>query len=104
MPVITTIQDLKEIYQRRVPRMFYDYCESGSWTEQTFRENTSDFGRLRLRQKVAVDMLGRRTDGTTRYEPAGSRWHASSAAARHGTAPGAKPADAHAPGSTRHQP
>ena len=41
--------------------MFYDYCESGSWTEQTFRENTSDFDQLRLRQRVAVDMTGRST-------------------------------------------
>ena len=46
MPVITNIQDLKEIYARRVPRMFHDYAESGSWTEQTFRENTSDFDRI----------------------------------------------------------
>ena len=61
MPVITTIQDLKDIYQRRVPRMFYDYCESGSWTEQTFRDNTSDFSKLRLRQRVAVDMANRTT-------------------------------------------
>lgn len=61
MPVITTIDDLKKIYQRRVPRMFYDYAESGSWTEQTFRENTSDFDQIRLRQKVAVDMSGRGT-------------------------------------------
>ena len=59
MPVITTIQDLKDIYQRRVPRMFYDYCESGSWTEQTFRDNTSDFSKLRLRQRVAMDMANR---------------------------------------------
>ena len=61
MPVITTIDDLKKIYRRRVPRMFYDYAESGSWTEQTFRENTSDFDQIRLRQKVAVDMSGRST-------------------------------------------
>lgn len=61
MAVITNIQDLKRIYERRVPRMFYDYCESGSWTEQTFRENTSDFDKLRLRQRVAVDMSGRST-------------------------------------------
>ena len=61
MPVITNIGDLKRIYERRVPRMFYDYCESGSWTEQTFRENTSDFDKLRLRQRVAVDMSGRST-------------------------------------------
>ena len=60
MPVITTIDDLKRLHKRRTPRMFYDYCESGSWTEQTFRENTSDFERIRLRQRVAVDMEGRR--------------------------------------------
>ncbi|THH35117.1 alpha-hydroxy-acid oxidizing protein [Aliishimia ponticola] len=63
MPVITCIDDLKRIYERRVPRMFYDYAESGSWTEQTFRENTSDFDKLRLRQRVAVDMTGRSTRG-----------------------------------------
>ena len=61
MPVITTIQDLKDIYARRVPRMFYDYCESGSWSEQTFRDNTNDFAALRLRQKIAVDMTNRST-------------------------------------------
>jgi L-lactate dehydrogenase (cytochrome) len=61
MTVVTNIQDLKDIYHRRVPKMFYDYCESGSWTEQTFRENTSDFDQLRLRQRVAVDMTGRST-------------------------------------------
>jgi len=59
MPVISNIQDLKDIYVRRVPKMFYDYAESGSWTEQTFRENTSDFDQLRLRQRVAVDMTNR---------------------------------------------
>ena len=63
MPVITCIDDLKRLHKRRTPKMFYDYCESGSYTEQTFRENTTDFQTLRLRQKVAVDMLGRRTDG-----------------------------------------
>ncbi len=61
MPVITNIEDLKRIYERRVPRMFYDYCESGSWTEQTFRDNSSDFDDIRLRQRVAVDMTGRTT-------------------------------------------
>ena len=61
MTVITNIQDLKDIYYRRVPKMFYDYCESGSWTEQTFCENTSDFDQLRLRQRVAVDMTRRST-------------------------------------------
>ncbi|CUH75710.1 L-lactate dehydrogenase [cytochrome] [Tritonibacter multivorans] len=61
MPVITTIEDLKRLHERRVPRMFFDYCESGSWTEQTFRENTTDFDQIRLRQRVAVDMAGRST-------------------------------------------
>lgn len=64
MPVITCIEDLKRLHQKRTPRMFYDYCESGSYSEQTFRENTSDFGRIRLRQRVAVDMSGRTTETT----------------------------------------
>ena len=64
MPVITSIQDLKDIYKRRVPKMFYDYCESGSWTEQTFQDNISDFSKIRLRQRVAVDMVNRTTATT----------------------------------------
>ena len=64
MPVITEIADLKRIYRRRVPKMFYDYCESGSWTEQTFRENKSDFDLIRLRQRVAVNMDNRTTAST----------------------------------------
>jgi L-lactate dehydrogenase (cytochrome) len=59
MPVITNIDDLKQIYRRRVPKMFYDYAESGSWSEQTFRENTSDFNQIHLKQRVAIDMTGR---------------------------------------------
>jgi len=59
--VITCIEDFKPLYRRRVPRMFYDYAESGSWTEQTFRENSTDFNKLHLRQRVAVDMSGRST-------------------------------------------
>ncbi|MEL7152040.1 MAG: alpha-hydroxy acid oxidase [Pseudomonadota bacterium] len=61
MPVITEVADLKRIYRRRVPKMFYDYAESGSWTEQTFRENMSDFNDIRLRQRIAVDMANRST-------------------------------------------
>ena len=64
MPVITCIADLKSIYKRRVPKMFYDYAEAGSYTEQTFRENTTDYEKIRLRQKVAVDMTGRTTEAT----------------------------------------
>ncbi|MBO6882226.1 MAG: alpha-hydroxy-acid oxidizing protein [Marivita sp.] len=61
MPMITEIEDLRRIYKRRVPKMFFDYTESGSWTEQTFRENSSDFDKIYLRQRVAIDMEGRKT-------------------------------------------
>ena len=63
MPVITNIEDLRRMHERRTPRMFYDYAESGSWTEQTFRANTSDFAHIRLKQRVAVDMSNRSTRG-----------------------------------------
>ena len=61
MPAITEIADLKRLYRRRVPKMFYDYTESGSWSEQTFRENVSDFQEIHLRQRIAVDMTNRTT-------------------------------------------
>ena len=64
MPVITCIDDLRRLHRRRAPKMFFDYCESGSYTEQTFRENTADFAQIRLRQKVAVDMTERSTEST----------------------------------------
>jgi len=61
MPVITTIEDLRVLAEKRVPRMFYDYADSGSWTESTYRANESDFGRIKLRQRVAVNMENRTT-------------------------------------------
>lgn len=61
MPAITNIEDLRRLYERRVPRMFYDYAETGSWSEQTFRENCMDFQDIHFRQRVAVDMTGRST-------------------------------------------
>jgi L-lactate dehydrogenase (cytochrome) len=61
MPVITTIEDLRVLAQKRVPRMFYDYADSGSWTESTYRANESDFRKIKLRQRVAVNMEGRST-------------------------------------------
>jgi L-lactate dehydrogenase (cytochrome) len=64
MAIITTVEDLRRIYKRRAPKMFYDYAESGSWTEQTFRENITDFAKIRLRQRVAVDMANRSTRTT----------------------------------------
>lgn len=52
----TCIEDLRRMAQRRVPRMFYDYVASGSWTESTYRANVDDFQRLKFRQRVAVDI------------------------------------------------
>lgn len=59
MTVITQIEDLRRLAQKRVPRMFYDYADSGSWTESTYRANEADFARIKLRQRVAVDMRNR---------------------------------------------
>ncbi|WP_332776540.1 alpha-hydroxy acid oxidase [Polaromonas sp.] len=61
MPVITNIEDLRVLAQKRVPRMFYDYADSGSWTESTYRANESDFKAIKLRQRVAVNMENRST-------------------------------------------
>ncbi|MFV2089786.1 MAG: L-lactate dehydrogenase [Pseudomonadales bacterium] len=59
MTVITNIEDLRRLHRRRVPRMFYDYADSGSWTETTYHANEQDFKDVRLRQRVAVDMSDR---------------------------------------------
>jgi L-lactate dehydrogenase (cytochrome) len=64
LPVITNIEDLRVLAQKRVPRMFYDYADSGSWTESTYRANEADFDRILLRQRVAVNMEGRSTRTT----------------------------------------
>ncbi|MEJ2803571.1 L-lactate dehydrogenase (cytochrome) [Comamonas sp. BIGb0124] len=61
---ITCIEDLRVLAKRRVPRMFYDYADSGSYTESTYRANEDDFKRIKLRQRVAVDMTGRSTRTT----------------------------------------
>ena len=59
MPVITNIEDLRVLAEKRVPRMFYDYADSGSYTESTYRANQSDFQSIKLRQRVAVNMENR---------------------------------------------
>ena len=64
MTVITNIEDLRVLAKKRVPRMFYDYADSGSWTESTYRANESDFQRIKLRQRVAVNMENRSTATT----------------------------------------
>ena len=61
MPVITNIEDLRVLAEKRVPRMFYDYADSGSWTEGTYRANEQDFQKIKLRQRVAVNMENRTT-------------------------------------------
>ena len=67
--VITHIEDLRVLAHKRVPRMFYDYADSGSWTESTYRANESDFQRIGFRQRVAVNMEGRSTAGTMIGQP-----------------------------------
>ena len=64
MTVITNIEDLRVLAQKRVPRMFYDYADSGSWTESTYRANESDFQTIKFRQRVAVNMENRSTATT----------------------------------------
>jgi L-lactate dehydrogenase (cytochrome) len=64
MTVITNIEDLRVLAQKRVPRMFYDYADSGSWTESTYRANEADFQTIKLRQRVAVNMENRSTVST----------------------------------------
>ncbi|RZI40487.1 alpha-hydroxy-acid oxidizing protein [Herbaspirillum sp. HC18] len=59
MPIITNVDDLRILAQKRVPRMFYDYADSGSWTESTYRTNSTDFEKIKFRQRVAVNMDNR---------------------------------------------
>ncbi|MGM8909799.1 alpha-hydroxy acid oxidase [Psychrobacter sp. 1U1] len=56
---VTEVEDLRRVAERKVPRMFYDYVDSGSWTQTTYRNNESDFDRIKLRQRVLVNMEGR---------------------------------------------
>src|SRR5260221_13200934 len=59
MAVITCVEDLRRLAARRVPRMFYDYADAGSWTESTYRANEADFRDIRFRQRVAIDVATR---------------------------------------------
>ena len=59
MPVITCVEDLRQLHEARTPRMFYDYCDSGAWTESTYRANSNDFQSIKLRQRIAVNMENR---------------------------------------------
>jgi len=64
MPTITTIHDLQRLFKKRVPKMFKDYVDSGSWTESTYRANETDFEKIKFRQRVAVDMSNRTLKST----------------------------------------
>jgi L-lactate dehydrogenase (cytochrome) len=64
MAVVTCIEDLRVLAEKRVPRMFYDYADSGSWTEGTYRANSDDFAKIKLRQRVAVNMENRNLAST----------------------------------------
>lgn len=69
MTVITNIEDLRILAEKRVPRMFYDYADSGAWTESTYRANSNDFGKIKLRQRVAVNMDNRTLASTMVGQP-----------------------------------
>ena len=56
---VLTIAELKARAKRRVPKMFFDYADSGAWTEGTYRANEDDFHKVKLRQRVLVDMTNR---------------------------------------------
>jgi L-lactate dehydrogenase (cytochrome) len=64
-----TIDDLKQMARRRVPRMFFEYADSGSWTEQTYRDNETDFARVNFRQRVAVNLENRSLATTMLGQP-----------------------------------
>ena len=64
MPNIVEIADLARLAQRRVPKMFFDYADSGAWTESTYRANEDDFKKIKLRQRVLVDMTNRSLETT----------------------------------------
>ncbi|MER8433867.1 alpha-hydroxy acid oxidase [Mesorhizobium caraganae] len=64
MSDILTIADLKDLARRRVPKMFFDYADSGAWTESTYRANEEDFGKIKFRQRVLVDMSNRSLEST----------------------------------------
>ena len=64
MTIITNIEDLRVLAKRRVPRMFYDYADAGSWTESTYRANSEDFAKIKFRQRVAVNLENRSVAST----------------------------------------
>lgn len=64
MPVMTCVEDFRLLAKKRVPKAFYDYADSGSYTESTYRANTKDLAALKLRQRVAINVDERSTRST----------------------------------------
>ncbi|MXR35797.1 alpha-hydroxy acid oxidase [Craterilacuibacter sinensis] len=69
MPVITCVEDLRQLAQKRVPKAFYDYADSGAYTESTYRSNSSDLAAIKLRQRVAINVETRSTATTLLGQP-----------------------------------
>lgn len=59
MTVVTDVADMQALARRRVPKMFYDYADTGSWTQSTYRENEAALQRQKLRQRVACNIDNR---------------------------------------------
>lgn len=67
--VITCVEDLRQLAQKRVPKAFYDYADSGSYTESTYRANSADLGAITIRQRVAINVDKRNTASTMIGQP-----------------------------------
>ena len=69
MSIITNIEDLRVLHEKRAPRMFYDYADSGSWTEGTYRSNETEFSKIKFRQRVAINIVDRSIASTMLDQP-----------------------------------
>ena len=69
MSIITNIEDLRVLHEKRAPRMFYDYADSGSWTEGTYRSNETEFSKIKFRQRVAINIDDRSIASTMLDQP-----------------------------------
>ena len=70
MKHITCIEDLRQLHKRRVPKAFFDYCDRGSYTEDTLRANSEDLAQIKFRQRILVDVSKRDLSTTILGEPA----------------------------------
>jgi len=69
LSIITNIEDLRVLHEKRAPRMFYDYADSGSWTEGTYRSNETEFSKIKFRQRVAINIDDRSIASTMLGQP-----------------------------------